>query len=70
VKELLGNINNTLIQRVFERKYGGDETSIPSVKYLSALPSAMTTNLSSVERVNGKDQVSYKMGAVVPDPTP
>ena len=67
MKELLGNISATLMQRLLERKYGGDETSIPSADYLSALASGKTVDLSGVGRIDGKYQIHHKIGAAAPD---
>ena len=67
VKELLGNINSSLIQRLLERKYGGDESIIPTIDYLSTSPSRMPTELPGVKRLDGKDEVTYKISDVVPD---
>jgi fatty acid synthase subunit alpha, fungi type len=69
VKELLGNINNILVQRLLEHKYGGDETLIPTVDYLSASPSRTPTELSGVERIDGQDEVTYKIENFVPETT-
>ena len=67
VKELLGNINNTLVQRLLDRKYGGDESMIPTIDYLSTSPSRMPTEFAGVERLDGTYEVTYKISGVVPD---
>ena len=36
VKDLLGNINKALIQRLLERKYGSDMSVVPTIDYLAA----------------------------------
>jgi fatty acid synthase subunit beta len=69
VKELLGNINNTLVQRLLDLKYGGDESTIPTIDYLSVSPSDTPTNLSGVQRLDGKDEVTYEIVSVVPELT-
>ncbi|KAJ3825016.1 hypothetical protein F5880DRAFT_1640792 [Lentinula raphanica] len=38
IKDLLGNINSSLIQKVLQRNYGGDITTIPSINYLAPAP--------------------------------
>jgi fatty acid synthase subunit alpha len=68
VKELLGNINSILIQRLLERKYNGDEASIPTIDYLSP-PSRTPIDLLNVKRLNGKDEVTYEIGEAVPEAT-
>jgi fatty acid synthase subunit alpha, fungi type len=69
VKELLENINNILVQRLLERKYGGNESSIPTIDYLRVSPSITPAELSGVERIDGHDQVTYKIGSVIPETT-
>ena len=43
VKELLGKINNlkALIQRLLERKYGGDKSAVPTIDYLAVQSKAV-----------------------------
>ena len=62
VKELLGNINSSLVQCLLDRnlKYGGDESMIPTIDYLSTSPSRMPTERAGVERLNRKYEVTYK----------
>jgi fatty acid synthase subunit alpha, fungi type/fatty acid synthase subunit beta, fungi type len=43
VKDLLGNINKALIQRLLERKYGGDKSAVPTIDYLAVQSKASTT---------------------------
>ena len=38
VKDILGNIENGLISKVLESKYGGDESKIPTESYLARKP--------------------------------
>ena len=67
IKEFLGNINSSLVQHLLDRKYGGDESMIPTIDYLSMSPSRMLTELAGVERLDGKYEVTYKISGVVPD---
>jgi len=41
IKDLLGNINSSLIQCLLECCYAGDEAKIPTVNYLNVNPPAM-----------------------------
>jgi fatty acid synthase subunit alpha len=67
VKELPGNINSSPVHRLLERKYGGDESMIPIIDYLSTSPSRTPAELPAVERLDGKVEVTYKISGVVPD---
>ena len=40
---------------------------IPTIDYLSTSPSRMPTELSGVERLDGQDEVTYKISSIVPD---
>jgi fatty acid synthase subunit alpha len=65
---LLGNINSSLIQRLLERKYNGDESSIPTVDYLSAQP-RLPSGLTGVKRIESKGEVIYEVDEVLPETT-
>jgi len=69
IKDLLGNINSSLIQRLLERRYAGDEAKIPTVDYLSANPPPMQEDaLASFDvlRTDGDAEVTYELGASLP----
>ncbi|KAF7374647.1 Fatty acid synthase subunit alpha [Mycena sanguinolenta] len=66
IKDLLGNINSALIQRLLEFRYGGDENKVPTVDYLSTKPVALPT-VANVERSEVNDEVVYQFGTVLPD---
>ncbi|KAF9267936.1 fatty acid synthase [Marasmius fiardii PR-910] len=65
IKEMLGNINSTLISRLLERKYGGDESKVPTVDYLALRPSS-TPLPSTIERSASTNEVVYKFGHKLP----
>lgn len=67
IKELLGGINSSLIERLLERRYGGDESSIPTIDYLSHKPTNVPTDLPDVERVETKNSVVYEFDSDVPE---
>jgi fatty acid synthase subunit alpha, fungi type len=66
IKDLLGNINSSLIQRLLERKYGGDESKIPTADYLS-IPPFPSTPLSGVQITQEKGETVFQFGSQVPD---
>ncbi|KAF8071859.1 fatty acid synthase [Lyophyllum atratum] len=67
IKDLLGNINKALIQRLLERKYANDESTIPTVDYLGAQPPAVAPEIPSVRRSQAKDAVVYEIGDTLPE---
>ncbi|RDB25744.1 Fatty acid synthase subunit alpha [Hypsizygus marmoreus] len=67
VKDLLGNINSTLIERLLERKYDGDESVIPTVDYLANQPPSIVNDFSGVSRSVSGDDVVYAIGNDVPE---
>ncbi|KAJ7481073.1 hypothetical protein B0H11DRAFT_2419975 [Mycena galericulata] len=66
IKDLLGNINSALVQRLLESMYGGDESKVPTIDYLSANPTALPAP-PNLKRSVANDEVVYKFGAVLPD---
>jgi fatty acid synthase subunit alpha len=68
VKDLLGNINKALlIQRLLERKYGGDKFAVPTIDYLSVQSKAVPKTLSSVTRTEVGNFVTFKFGSELPE---
>ncbi|KAJ6458552.1 fatty acid synthase [Mycena sanguinolenta] len=66
IKDLLGNINSALIQRLLEFRYAGDESKAPTVDYLSAKPAALPA-VANVERSETNGEVVYQFGTALPD---
>jgi len=66
VKDLLGNINKTLIKRLLERKYGGDESTVPTVDYLAVAPQAAGLP-AGVVRTESAGAVTYHFGKTLPE---
>jgi fatty acid synthase subunit alpha, fungi type len=67
VKNLLGNINKALIQRLLERKYGGDKSAIPTIDYLAVQCKAVPNTLPSVTRTEAGNLVTFKFGSKLPE---
>ncbi|KDR66848.1 hypothetical protein GALMADRAFT_216738 [Galerina marginata CBS 339.88] len=67
VKDLLGNINKSLIQRLLERKYAGDASSVPSIDYLAVEPEPAAKNLPGVVRTESGSTVTFEIGSQIPD---
>jgi len=67
VKQLLGNINRDLIQRILEQKYKGDDRLIPTIDYLSHQPPVVAPQLSGVKRSVDDNVVVYKISKTVPE---
>ena len=62
VKDLLGNINRALIQRLLECKYSGDKSAIPTIDYLAVQSKALpkTPPLVSLWRAQNMNHSSLK----------
>ena len=67
VKNLLGNINKTLIQRLLQRKYGGDKSAVPTIDYLAVQSKAIPKTLSGVTRTEVGNLVTFKFGSKLPE---
>uniref|UniRef100_A0A0W0EUQ4 Putative fatty acid synthase n=1 Tax=Moniliophthora roreri TaxID=221103 RepID=A0A0W0EUQ4_MONRR len=65
IKDLLGNINSSLIDRLLERKYGGDKSKVPTVDYLAVSPSPSKVP-STIKRTESKGEVVYEFGKTLP----
>ena len=59
VKDLLGNINKALIQRLLERKYGGDKSMVPTIDYLAAQSIAVSKTLPGITRTEVGNLVTF-----------
>lgn len=66
VKDILGNVNKTLIERLLERKYKGDVSNVPVVDYLAPVPKS-TPSLVGVTRTVSGNQVTYEVSDQLPD---
>ena len=67
VKDLLGNINKALIQRLLERKYGGDKSAVPTIDYLAVQRKAVLKTLPGIIRAEVGNLVTFKFGSKLPE---
>jgi len=65
IKDLLGNITTSLISKVLQLNYSGDESIIPTIEYLAPQPSA-SSSLSGVTRIQRINDVIYEVGKSLP----
>ncbi|KAJ7221763.1 hypothetical protein GGX14DRAFT_671257 [Mycena pura] len=63
IKDLLGNINSELIQRLLELKYSGDESKVPTVDYLSAKLGAR----ANIKRPEANGDSFFEFGSTLPE---
>ncbi|KAH9945014.1 fatty acid synthase [Epithele typhae] len=63
VKDLLGNINSALIEKLVDRLYSGDKSKIPTAEYLSNKPT--TTAPAIAPSVSG-NVATFNVGTAVP----
>ncbi|KAF5337910.1 hypothetical protein D9758_013124 [Tetrapyrgos nigripes] len=66
IKEMLGNINNSLINRLLDRKYGGDASKVPVIDYLADRP-AHPAFPSLISRQTNDKEIVYKFGRQLPE---
>ncbi len=68
IKDLLGNINSTPIQRVLESRYGGDLAKVPVVDYFAPNPSTTLVCLKvKISEASGRHV--YEFGSGLPSPS-
>lgn len=66
IKDLLGNINSALVQRLLVARYAGDESKVPTVDYLSAKPAALPV-VPNLKCTKMSSEVVYEFGSVLPE---
>jgi hypothetical protein len=66
IKDLQGNINSSLINKLLECVYGGDTSEIPTIDYLSPQLETLP-QLTGIGRIVGRDSVTYTLGDNLPD---
>ncbi|KAF7342433.1 Fatty acid synthase [Mycena venus] len=66
IKDLPGNINSALIQRLLDFRYGGDESKVPTVDYLSVKPVAPPA-VSNIKHTETNGEVVYEFRTVLPE---
>jgi fatty acid synthase subunit alpha len=62
IKDLLGNINASLVDRLVKTRYGGD---VPVVDYLGMMPPPIVP--STVDYVESEGKVSYRLDQSLPE---
>lgn len=67
IKELLGGINDALVKRLLEHRYGGDVNAVPTIDYLSREPANIPNNLPGVNVSRANGSVAYEFGKTLPD---
>ena len=67
VKDLLGNINKTLIKRLLECKYGGNELAVPTIDYLAVAPQAAAGLPAGIVCTESAGAVTYHFGKTLPE---
>ena len=66
IKDLLGTINSSLINKLINARYGGDTSKIPTIDYLNVKP----TSVPSVAGIEHDGIVSYKLDQILPETAP
>jgi fatty acid synthase subunit alpha len=69
IKELLGNVESALVEKILERYYKGDEAQVPTVDFIGGLtPRAVSESaLTGVEVTSDESTTTYKVGSPVPE---
>jgi enoyl reductase-like protein len=66
VKEILGNVEDKLIQYLLDRYYGGNADDVPVVEYIGAEKSSAPATLPGVKASESADERNYEVGSVLP----
>ena len=59
--------NKALIQRLLERKYGGDRSAVPTIDYLAVQSKTVPQTLPGVTRTEVDNSVTFKFGSKLPE---
>ena len=69
IKDMLGDIENGLVQKILETFYGGDESQVPTVDYIGGSP-PRTTSVCIEKGIHVQqtgDVFEYQIGSQIPD---
>lgn len=73
IKDIFGSINASLIEKLLQRRYGGDESKVPTVDYLGAHPAVVGEDITfayGVKRVETANETSFTFGEMLPELSP
>ncbi|EGN98830.1 hypothetical protein SERLA73DRAFT_168429 [Serpula lacrymans var. lacrymans S7.3] len=66
IKDLLGNINSSLIEKLLKRSYGGNKDDVPVVDYLSAKP-PVVQRPAGIQIEETEDDITYTLNGELPE---
>lgn len=66
IKDMLGNINAGLVEKLLQTQYGGDTSKVPIVDYLGAHPASSSLPKYVTRNFKG-DEIVYSIGSIIPD---
>ncbi|KAI5983403.1 hypothetical protein EDD15DRAFT_2390897 [Pisolithus albus] len=66
IKDLLGNINAKLVERLLTRSYSGDLDEVPTIDYLAPEPEEADVP-EDIEVTGNSKRIIYKVGSDLPD---
>ena len=65
IKDLLGNIDSSLVDNLVECVYDGGTSKIPTFYYLGAKPKALP-GLTGIETVKAGNEIAYRLDEDLP----
>jgi len=68
IKEMLGGIEDYIVEKLLEKYYGGDESRVPYIDYIGSVPAMIDSKLMSSYGINvTSDKTTiYKFGSSLP----
>jgi enoyl reductase-like protein len=69
IKEMLGGIEATLVKKLLDTYYGGDESKVPYIDYIGSSPAKINPALIStygIQVTSVDHSVTYKLGSSLP----
>lgn len=69
IKEMLGGIEQYIIKKLLETQYDGDESKVPTIDYIGAVPAKINASLTSsygISVTSEKATTTYKFASTLP----
>lgn len=66
IKDMLGNVEDFLVQKLLNRYYDDQESNVPTVDYIGAQPATSVPLLPGVQTSSSDSTRTYAIGKVVP----
>ncbi len=67
IKDMLGNVEDLLVQKLLHRYYDDQESNVPTVDYIGAKPASAVPSIPGVQSSSTNSSRTYSIGSAVPE---